>query len=95
MISGTRFSLRNTNKANVNKPEESLETDLSVGRIIINFLTLAIPTMVSCLFLQLTNFANIYFAGKLDNSASLAGVGLGISWFNVVCFSVLMGMNGA
>ena len=60
-----------------------------------NFYKIVIPTIVSCLFLQLQFFLNILFAGKLDDSAKLAGVGLGTSLLNVVLFQPIMGMNGA
>ena len=69
--------------------------DLPVWKMIKNFLSLAIPTIISCLFLQLTNVVNAIYAGKLDDPAKLAGVGLGASWLNVICFIIFMGMNGA
>ena len=68
---------------------------MSVWKMIQNFLSLAIPTIISCLFLQLTNIVNVIYAGKMSEPAKLAGVGLGASWLNVVCFTIFMGMNGA
>ena len=56
---------------------------------------IAVPTMVSCLFLQLEFLINTIFAGRLNDPAKLAGVGLGTTLLNVVCFIPLMGMNGA
>ena len=35
------------------------------------------------------------FAGRLDDSAKLAAVGLGTTLINVVCFDPLLGLNGA
>ena len=69
--------------------------DLSVCKIVKNFLSLAIPTIVSCLFLQLTNIVNAIYAGKMNDPAKLAGVGLGASWLNIICFAIFMGTNGA
>ena len=59
------------------------------------FLRLAIPTMISCVFLQLTYFINTIFAGHLNDPAKLAGVGLGTTLIGVLCFQPLMGLNGA
>ncbi len=38
---------------------------------------------------------NIIFIGRLDDAAKLAGVGLGTTILNMLCFSILLGMNGA
>ena len=61
----------------------------------LEFFKLAIPTMISCLFLFLTFTINTAFAGMLDDPAKLAGVGLGTTFLNILCFEILMGMNGA
>ena len=51
--------------------------------------------MVSCVFLYLTSVINTVYAGKLNNAAKLAGVGLGTTLINVICVVPLLGMNGA
>ena len=56
---------------------------------------MAVPMMISCNFLQLEFTINMFFAGRLNDSAMLAGVGLGTSLLNVACFYPLVGMNGA
>ena len=63
--------------------------------MVINFLKLAIPTMISCFFLFFLFVINAAFAGNLNDAAKLAGAGLGQTWLNVICFSVLVGTNGA
>ena len=60
-----------------------------------NFFKLAIPTIISCVFLQLIYLFNMIFAGTLNDSAMLAGVGLGTTLLNVVILEPLLGMNGA
>ena len=39
--------------------------------------------------------ANTIFAGRFDDAAKLAGVGLGNTTLNIACLSICMGMNGA
>lgn len=51
--------------------------------------------IISCVFLQLEFTINTVFAGRLNDPAKLAGVGLGTSLLNVACFCPLVGMNGA
>ena len=51
--------------------------------------------MVSCVFLYLTFFMNILFAGRLNSTEKLAGVGLGTTVINVLGQEILIGMNGA
>ena len=43
----------------------------------------------------LTNVFSTIFAGRFDDSAKLAGVGLGNTTLNIMCLSICMGMNGA
>ena len=63
--------------------------------MVLDFLKLAIPSMITNFFLFFLYIINVYFAGRLNNATKLAGVGLGQTWLNVVCFSVFVGMNGA
>ena len=51
--------------------------------------------MISGFFLQLVMLINVIFAGRLNDPAKLAGVGLGNSLLTVLCFFPLQGMNGA
>jgi len=61
------------------------ESEHSVMACALNFFKIAIPTMVSCVFLQLTSFINTIFAGKLNDPEKLAGVGLGTTLVSVLC----------
>ena len=56
---------------------------------------IAVPTMISCFFLQLVMMINVIFAGRLNDPTKLAGVGLGNSLLTVLCFFPLQGMNCA
>ena len=56
---------------------------------------IAVPTMTSCFFMQLVMLMNVIFAGRLNDPAKLAGVGLGNTLLTVLCFFPLLGMNGA
>ena len=69
--------------------------ELTVFEIILNFLKLAIPTIISCFFLFFLFTINAVFAGRLNNAVKLAAAGLGQSWLNVMCFHILVGTNGA
>ena len=69
--------------------------DLSICKIVVNFLILAIPTVISCAFMMLTNLVNALYAGKMNDPAKLAAVGLANSWLNVISFSIFTGTNAA
>ena len=56
---------------------------------------IGIPTIISCLFEQLTALVNIVYAGKLADETKLAGVGLGQSFIWCLTLYIIMGMNGA
>ena len=45
--------------------------------------------------MQLTYFINTVYAGKLNDDAKLAGLGLGTSLLECLTLYILMGMNGA
>ena len=49
----------------------------SLLKITYNYLKLAIPAIISCVFLELTLSINMVFAGSLGSQTKLAGVGLG------------------
>ena len=59
------------------------------------FLHLAFPIIIQCNFIYLIVVLNTIFAGKFNDAAKLAGVGLGTTINHIMCLSVLMGMNGA
>ena len=69
--------------------------DLSICKIVLNFLILAIPTMISCTFIMLTNPVNVLYAGQMNDPAKLAAVGLANSWLNIISFSIFSGTNSA
>jgi Na+-driven multidrug efflux pump len=86
------------------KKEQESEQDIVISthlkvdsfwRITLNFFKLAIPTMISCSFLELTFFINGVYASRMDDRAMLAGVGLGTVVLNMGCLNPLVGMNGA
>ena len=43
----------------------------------------------------LTGLANTIFAGRFNDAAKLAGVGLGTSAMCIICLAVVIGLNGA
>ena len=59
------------------------------------FMGLSIPIIIQCNFVFLTLVTNIIFAGRFNDAAKLAGVGLGITINHILCLSIMMGMNGA
>ena len=59
------------------------------------FLGLSIPTVFQCNCMVLSSIFNTIFAGRFNDSAKLAGVGLGNTTLNIACISICMGMNGA
>ena len=59
------------------------------------FLHIAVPMIFQCNFMLLTGMFNLIFAGRFEDSAKLAGVGLGNTTVNILLLSICMGMNGA
>ena len=82
-------------RKNASRNEEQEQQEFTFSECSWNFFKIAAPTITSCLFLQLTYFVNTVFAGRLDDSAKLAAVGLGTTLINVACFDPLLGLNGA
>ena len=44
---------------------------------------------------MITGLANTIFAGRFNDAAKLAGVGLGSSTNEILCMSLVVGLNGA
>ena len=59
------------------------------------FLSLSIPTIFQCNCMLLTGMFNTIYAGRFDDAEKLAGIGLGNTTLNILCLSIVMGMNGA
>ncbi len=36
---------------------------------------------------------NVFYVGNLNNAAKIAGVGLGTMYINILCQSIIMGLN--
>ena len=60
-----------------------------------DILVIAIPSTVNLVFEMLVEVVNIVFAGHLNDSLTLAGVGLGNLMVNITAIAVSVGMNGA
>lgn len=59
------------------------------------FTKLSVPPILTLFFLYFVQLINIYFIGHLNDSALMAGVGLGSMLMNVLGFAVTQGLNGA
>jgi Na+-driven multidrug efflux pump len=46
-------------------------------------------------FSMLMDLVNMIFVGHLNDSAKVAGVGLGNMYVNIVSQSIMLGLNGA
>ena len=60
-----------------------------------HFTILSVPTVVTCFFLSLIYMINIVYAGRFGDSATMAGVGLGTTFLNIICLIPLRGVNRA
>ena len=75
--------------------EQSAEEGMSIMRCQWEVFRIGFPTIISCLFMQLTYFINTIYAGKLNDESKLAGIGLGTSFLECLTLYIIMGMNGA
>lgn len=55
----------------------------------------SIPSIIGLVFQILVEVMNLIFVGQTGDAVALGAVGLGNMLFNVVCFSIGMGLNGA
>ncbi|CDW80289.1 na+-driven multidrug efflux pump [Stylonychia lemnae] len=53
-----------------------------------------IPAMLSQTFIFFMEIVNMFFIGHLNDPAMVAGVGLGNMYVNIVCQSLILGLNG-
>jgi Na+-driven multidrug efflux pump len=60
-----------------------------------NILKIAVPSMIALFFQQLAEIINTYYVGHLNDAAMLAGAGMGNIIINMLCMSIILGMNGA
>ena len=50
--------------------------------------------MATLVFAVLIDLINMIFIGKTDDAAKIAGIGLGNMYVNIVCQSIILGLNG-
>lgn len=54
----------------------------------------AIPACITMVFSLLMEIVNMLFIGHFNDSAKIAGVGLGNMYVNIACQSIIIGLNG-
>ena len=55
----------------------------------------AIPSVATMYLWQAQTLINLIFIGQYGDEAMIAGVGMGNMINNILCLSIIMGMNGA
>ena len=83
-----RSDSRDKDRENLNEEPTFLQCQWDIFRI-------SLPTIISCLFMQLTYFINTVYAGHLNDESKLAGLGLGTCLLECLTLYIIMGMNGA
>ena len=83
-----RSNSRDKDRENLNEEPTFLQCQWDIFRI-------SLPTIISCLFMQLTYFINTVYAGHLNDESKLAGLGLGTCLLECLTLYIIMGMNGA
>ena len=71
------------------------EEDTGFMSVLYSIYRIAVPTMISCFFMQLIYTINTMYAGRLGDAHKIAGLGLGTSFLECVTLCTLIGMNGA
>ena len=56
---------------------------------------LAVPPIISMFFQFFVQLINTYYMGHLEDTALMAGIGMGNMLINVFCFAITNGLNGA
>ena len=63
--------------------------------IIWQFTKLAIPNLIQLGLLLVVPMINLYFIGLLKNEVMTAGVGLAMTFCNIMGYSIIIGTNSA
>ena len=71
------------------------EEDGGFLHVLYQIYRIAVPTMISCFFMQLIYTINTMYAGKMGDATKIAGLGMGTSFLECVTLCTLIGMNGA
>ena len=66
-----------------------------MGKMILKLAKVSLPAMVNQCFAFFLELVNMYFVGHLNDPAMVAGVGLGNMYVNIMCQSIIIGLNGA
>ena len=64
------------------------------NHLIRDILIVAVPAMLTMLLQRMMDITNIVFAAKFKDPAKIAGIGLSNMYVNIVCGSVILGLNG-
>jgi MATE family multidrug resistance protein len=63
--------------------------------MICQFIKIALPSSITLVFSMLIELVNMYFIGHKNDPIKIAGVGLGNMYVNIICQSMILGLNGA
>lgn len=63
-------------------------------RMILKLARVSIPAIITQVFAMFMEIVNLYFIGHLNDPEKVAGVGLGNMYVNIICQSVIIGLNG-
>jgi multidrug resistance protein, MATE family len=63
--------------------------------IVVSILKMACPIIITCFLTILSEQINFFFVGNLNDTQSLAAVGLGNMFINISAFALFFGMNAA
>ena len=58
------------------------------------YVKISLPMILSCNFMLLPSLVNVFYAGRFNDPAKLAAIGLGNATMNIMCLSFIIGLNG-
>ena len=75
--------------------EEIKKESLTFGQMTWQFLKISIPLVIRQNLVYAILLINVIFAGRLNDPAKMAGVGLGTTMNHILGLCILFGMNNA
>ncbi len=74
--------------------ENRLVNNEKATQMACSLMKVSVPAMATMVFSMLMDLVNMIFLGHLEDSAKIAGIGLGNMYLNICCQAIILGING-
>ena len=74
---------------------KSIQEEQTLGQMTLEFLKLSLPLLIFENMFYIIIVINVIFAGRLNDSTKMAGIGLGTTFNHIFGLCILFGINNA